>query len=62
MHSGNQHEIPVSRQPPNAEFKGPDIVLPAGAEVAGGHGQLVQIGEKTVQFISSFQASAPERA
>ena len=45
-----------------AEFESPDVVLLAGGKITRGHGQLVQIGEKTVQAISSLQAWAPDRA
>ena len=36
--------------------------LLARREVARGHGQLIQIGEKAVQATSSFRSSAPDMA
>ena len=59
MQSGGKNEIAIPRQAPDGELEGPDVVLLARGEVARGHGEFVEIGEKAVQAItSSSPASA----
>ena len=46
--SGGQHEIAVRRQAADGEFEDGALGGLAGLEIAGGHGELVEIGEETV--------------
>ncbi len=50
MNAGNQNKLTVARQSPDGELEGRDIAMPRCAEVAGGHGQLVKIGQKAVHY------------
>ena len=42
----SQDEIAIIRQPPHGEFEGRAILSFPGLEVAGGHGELVKIGNE----------------
>ena len=59
---GGEHEIAIARQPPDGEFEGPDLFVFPGREVARGHGEFVEVGQKGVQVISSCPVSGPGRA
>src|SRR5581483_9465668 len=54
LKAGKDDVIPVSRQAPNGQLEGGFMDLLAGLMVAGSHGELIKIGEKSVHIATRY--------